>query len=66
MHYSEKIEWHRADEVLPDDCETVLVMKEGEEEVLLGYVDGGEWRYDTGYLLSGALFWSELPNGPQP
>jgi len=62
---SELIEWHRADEVLPDADETVLVIQPGEVEVWPGYLDGKRWRGADSYPLTGVLFWAHMPGGPE-
>ena len=61
---SETIEWHQADEVLPDADTDVLVIAPGEVEVYTGYLDGEQWRSADGWPLPAVLFWADMPEGP--
>lgn len=63
---SELIEWHRADEALPDSDTTVLVIVGGDVESWPGYLDGDEWRNAEGFPLENVVFWAHMPEGPTP
>lgn len=65
MTMTETIEWHRADEVLPDADTDVLVIQQGEVEVYAGFLDGDQWRSADGWPLPGVLFWADMPEGPK-
>ena len=62
---SELIEWHRADEVLPDAETDVLVIGPGDAEVWPGYLDGEQWRTPDGFRITAVLFWADMPEGPE-
>ena len=64
MSMNETIEWHRADEVLPDADTDVLVIQPGEAEVWPGYLDGDQWRTSDGFPMAAVLFWADMPKGP--
>lgn len=64
MSMSETIEWHRADEVLPEVDTNVLVIQPGEVEVWPAYLDGERWWSGDGWPLPAVLFWAEMPEGP--
>jgi hypothetical protein len=61
---TETIEWHRADEVLPDADTDVLCICAGEIEAWMGFLDGDQWRKDDGWPVNGVLFWAYAPTGP--
>ncbi len=62
---SETIEWHRADEVLPDADTDVLCIGEGEVDTWMGFLDGDQWRNADGWPVNNVLFWADAPQGPK-
>lgn len=62
---SETIEWHRADEVLPDADTNVLYICEGEVDAWMGFLDGDQWRNADGWPENNVLFWADAPQGPK-
>ena len=60
----ETIEWHRADEVLPESDTDVLVILPGEVNVWPGYRGGRQWFSADGFRLDAVLFWADMPQGP--
>ena len=65
---TETIEWIACADDLPDDDETVLIYVPGDdaEPVMVGYLDGDEWRDGTAYpVLSEVVAWARMPGGPK-
>jgi len=61
---TETIEWHRADEVLPDADTTVMVIHGGDVDAWPGYYDGIHWFCADGFRLADVLFWADMLEGP--
>ena len=62
---TETIEWFKIDDTLPDADTTVLIARQDDPEVWLGYYDGVHWRCIDGFKLNDVIHWAHPPKGPQ-
>jgi len=64
MSAIEALQWHTADEQLPDDGITVLVhAPDDSEPVWPGYHEGGRWLSAEGFEIANVIEWAEMPAG---
>lgn len=62
--HSSSVEWHRADDELPEDDQLVIVALHG-GETNVAFVDCGDWRLaDASKLREPVLWWAQLPPPP--
>ncbi len=60
------LNWIPIFDELPDEQSTVLIA-EHDGEVSLGFLDDGDWRYDTAErVLSYVTHWADVPAHPVP
>lgn len=65
---TETIEWIACADDLPDDDEMVLLYAPADdaEPVMLGFLDGDEWRDWTACpVLEEVVAWARMPGGPK-
>lgn len=63
------LDWHPASSPPDDDVEVLVLYRRatGDLSIWPGYIDCGEWRYETGMTIGNAdvIAWADFPEPPE-